>query len=465
MIFLSVSKIRLKLLWSSLSLFFIKLLRKVNVDQTIFFVLLAKLWNVLSAPVTILLIISKFSPELQGYYYTFASLLFLQVFMELGLGTVIVQFASHEWSKLSLDAQGYIVGEKRALSRLISLAHLSFRWYVTIAVIVVSGLIVGGYFFFVQGQIFGVSWKMPWFFLCLLTGVSISLVPIWSLLEGCNQVVSLYTYRFFQSLFSCLFLWIAIFCGAKLWAASAPVVASLLCAGWFLTKKYKNFLKTLSSDLVSDQRIGWRKEILPMQWRIAVSWISGYFIFFLFTPVLFKFHGPVIAGQFGMTWSIIGIIGGVAWAWFIPKIPQFGMLIARKDYRKLDDLFWQTTKIALAVAISVAVIIGLMFSVLIIIKHPVAERFLPLLPTGIFLLAQVVWFITMPLGAYLRAHKKEPLMFVSLAAGIFMGLSTLFLGKYYSATGMAIGYLSIGSILVVIVVIIWYRCRIEWHKS
>jgi len=451
--------------YSRFSIFLSKILNKFEIDKAVFFGLLTRLWSVVSAPVTILLIVSHFSPELQGYYYTFANLLALQVFMELGLGTVIVQFASHEWAKLSLDKDGYIVGDEVALSRLTSLARLSFRWYGIGSVIASTGLMAGGYFFFAQGESSSVNWMMPWFSLCLLTGVTVFLLPMWSLLEGCNQVNHLYAYRFFQSLWANLFLWIAVFSGAKLWAASAPVAVTLICAIWFLTRKYKNFLRTLIRPFYLNQRIAWRKEILPMQWRLAISWMSGYFVFFLFTPVLFKFHGPVVAGQFGMTWSIISIIGGVAWAWFAPKIPQFGMLISKKDYKKLDTLFWHTTKVSFTAAALMAGAIWFMFYILVVIKHPVAERFLPLLPAGIFLLANVVMFISMPFSAYLRAHKREPIFLVSVISGILIGLSTLFLGKQYSALGMSIGYLVINLFMIPIIIIIWYRCKNEWHQN
>ncbi len=45
--------------------------------------------------------------------------------------------------------------------------------------------------------------------------------------------------------------------------------------------------------------ISWRREVWPFQWKIAVSWLCDYFIFQLFTPVLFAFRGPVEAGQDG----------------------------------------------------------------------------------------------------------------------------------------------------------------------
>src|SRR3990172_2856854 len=82
------------------------LLYRFDVDRAVSFGLLRRGWNFCSEPVTAILIATKFTPELQGYYYTFATILALQVFVELGLGTVIVQFASHEWSKLNLDKSG-----------------------------------------------------------------------------------------------------------------------------------------------------------------------------------------------------------------------------------------------------------------------------------------------------------------------------------------------------------------------
>jgi hypothetical protein len=56
--------------------------------------------------ITAIFIVRYFSPAIQGYYYTFANLLALQIFLELGLSGAITAFAAHEWAKLSLDRQG-----------------------------------------------------------------------------------------------------------------------------------------------------------------------------------------------------------------------------------------------------------------------------------------------------------------------------------------------------------------------
>ena len=185
----------------------------------------------------------------------------------------------------------------------------------------------------------------------------------------------------------------------------------------------------------------------------------------MFVPVLFTYHGSVIAGQMGMTLNFIYAVPAISSAWLNPKIPQFGMLIAKKRYKDLDKLFWRTTKIFLAVSVLGMVMAWLTVYILNEIRYPLAARLLPLLPTGILLLALLVSITSVPFSTYLRIHKKEPLLFVSVAAGLFIGLSTFILGKYYSAVGMAVGFLSVNLILVPIVFIIWRSCRIEWHTD
>ncbi|MBT9141312.1 MAG: hypothetical protein DDT30_01901 [Dehalococcoidia bacterium] len=440
-----------------------QLLRRTEVDRAVLFGILTRIWGIAAGPVTAILIATKFSPELQGYYFTFASLLALQVFVELGLGTVIIQFASHEWSKLGINNAGQIVGDGIALSRLVSLAGIASKWYLAGSVIITLGLGIGGYFFFSQGPDSTVNWVAPWLMLCLLTGITICLVPIWSLLEGCNQVANVYTYRFIQGLCMSLSVWLAILLGADLWTASVSSVVGLLCAGILLGRRYWKFLKTLLFSRQIGPRIGWRLEILPMQWRIALSWLSGYFIFSLFTPILFHYHGPVIAGQMGMTWSLVMAVSGVSSAWVAPKAPRFGMLIARREYKELDRLFWRLIIIISIVAGLGAAASWTLVYILNVLGHPLATRLLPPLPTGLFMLATFIMTTLLPFSVYLRAHKKEPLLFISVMGAILVSISNLILGKYFGATGMATGYLAVNIVLIPFIVLVWYRCRAMWH--
>src|SRR5688572_27314580 len=86
-------------------------------------------WQLLATPITLFLIAHYFDAQLQGYYYTFASLLAIQSFFELGFSIVILNCAAHEWVDLSRGADGAICGDERAKERLVSLGRLAFVWY------------------------------------------------------------------------------------------------------------------------------------------------------------------------------------------------------------------------------------------------------------------------------------------------------------------------------------------------
>jgi len=439
--------------------------RRIEMDRAVLYALLSQGWSFATGPVSALLIATKFTPVTQGFYYTFSSILALQIFAELGIGFAITQFASHEWSRLRIGENRRIEGDPNALSRLASLAQIAIKWYSIAAIIVIVGLSIGGYVFFSQSSSQNVSWKFPWIFLCVLTGISFVLIPIWSLLEGCNQVSNVYSYRFFQGLLGSLVAWTAILLGTDLWTASILTLAGLIYSCFFLRRNYWEFFRSLLLIKPEEARLSWLTDILPFQWRITLSWLSGYFMFYLFTPVLFHYHGPIIAGQMGMTWSLCGVITSLGSAWLSPRVPQLGMMVAQKRYDEMDRLFWRLTFIILGVTISGAAIIWLLVFALNYYHHFLAGRLLSPLPVGLFLLATIVHTASLPMSSYLRAHKREPLLFISALLGVLIGLSTWLLGKYYSALGMAVGYLMIYTMVFPITVFVWRRCKKEWHLT
>ncbi len=361
------------------------------------------------------------------------------------------------------------MGDGDALSRLVSVAKVVTRWFLFAGVLVAVGLGAAGYVFFSTSPDHNIDWVSPWFLLCAVTGFTIWLVPTWSLLEGCNQVATLYSFRFFQGLLVSVAVWIAILSGAELWTASISGITTLFCSIFFLRRRYWIFVNTLLLSKPHGQQIRWRTDMLPMQWRIALTWMSSYLYFSLFTPVLFKYHGPVVAGQMGMTWAIVGVVGSISISWLSPRVPQFGMLIAQKKYNDLDQLFWKVTRIVTFVTFLVAVSIWGGVCLLNAIDYPIAiqlaSRLLPPIPSGFFLLGQLLLVVSVPFSIYLRAHKEEPVMVVSVTAAIFVALATLILGKSFSATGISIGYFLVHVIAVPFVFLIWLRYRAKWHSA
>ncbi|MFQ5482692.1 MAG: hypothetical protein ACE5ER_08030, partial [Nitrospinaceae bacterium] len=363
--------------------FLVSLLRHFGFDHAVAFAMMSKIWQLLAAPVTLLLIAQFLTPEQQGYYYTFMSLVALQSFLELGFYLVIIQFASHEWSLLSMDGQGRLTGDALAQSRLASLGRLVLKWYSVASSLFISGVGLAGYWFLQQKENPEIQWQAPWLVLIVIAGIQLWTLPFLSLLEGCNQVKQIYRIRFFQTLTATLVIWVCLAAGGQLWTAAAGIFAGLLMVLYQLYIRYEEFFISLFT-IRPDTVISWKKEILPMQWRLAAKGLVAYFLFSIYTPIMFHLHGPVVAGQMGLTWQLVTAAETLAISWILTKAPQFGMLASKKNYEELNPLFFRVSIGAMGMIICTALgLWGLVYA-LNYFEHPLANRMLSPMPTGIF---------------------------------------------------------------------------------
>lgn len=429
------------------------------------FAVLSKVWSLFAAPITLLLISLYLKPEVQGLYYTFLSLVAMQSFVELGFCIVITQFASHEWAGLYLDDSGFISGDERARQRLISLGRLVFKWYACASIIFVLLVGGGGYLFLSQSPDLGISWKGPWFSLMVVAGLQLWALPFLSLLEGCNQVHTIYRFRFVQGVFISLAMWMAMSLDFGLWMAIAGVGAGLIATLYLILIVYRKFFQPFFT-FKPEQEIHWKEEIWPMQWRLALGGSMGYFMVSIYTPVMFHYHGPVVAGQMGMTWQLVAALGSLAMAWVATKVPRFGILVAQKNYSELDRFFFRTSGISMGVISLGAVLLWLLVYGLNYFEHPLAQRLLSPLPFGLFIVGTVLGQIAQCQSAYLRAHKKEPFLLYSFVYGLLNGIVVWFLGSRFGAIGASVGYLSVMTLVSVpLGSYIWITCRRKWHAD
>ena len=442
-----------------------RILEYAGLDQAVIFTLLTKASQALAGVVSLLLIAKVFAPEIQGFYYTFSSLLALQAFVELGLYVVIVNITSHEWSKLSMDTSGNVIGDAAALSRLASLARFIARWYAGVSFLFVVGVGIAGHIFFSQSQATGVAWQGPWWTVVALAAVQLWLMPILSLLEGCNQVVTLNRFRLAQTLTEAFTMWVLLVCGAGLWVAAGAQAARAAAVLVFLLRRYRRFFRSLLAG-AAHERIRWRQEIWPMQWRLALQGSVNYLMFSLFTPVMFHFHGPGVAGRMGMTLQIVGMVQSMALAWVQTKVPGFGILVARRDYAGLNRIWWQASKLSIGFAIAGSLIIWLAVLILNELGVGFASRILGPMPTALFLAAYGLMQISYCHSAYLRAHAREPFLVLGTSGGILIGSLVFLFGSRYGPTGAAAAFMAVAALFVVpMSTVIWMRRRAEWQRA
>lgn len=441
----------------------------LGLDRAIVFTVMARFWSAAAGVVTVLLIARFLTPREQGYYYTFSSLVALQIVFELGFSFVILQLAAHERAQLTFLPDGLIEGNAVSHSRLASVLQKSVRWYSVAAVLMAAALLPAGLLFFTTHQHDGaeVAWKFPWCLLVVVAILTFQLDPVFSFLEGCGSVAQVARMRLGQAILGSLLAWTAMATHHGLFSPAMMILGQATVGlAFVLTSPRRPLLKGLLLFRVGEHTIGWRREIWPFQWRIAISWLCGYFIFQLFNPVLFAYQGPVAAGRMGMSLSISSSIGAVAIAWMNTKASPFGNLVARGEIAVLDKLFfrtlWQST-LLLAAGITTFFLILILGSG----SFPkLAIRVLPPWAFALLLLTTIMNHIVFSEALYLRAHKREPFLIQAVMVAILLGCTTLILGKYWGANAVTVGYFMIGGVFgLASGTYIFFSKRREWHNQ
>ena len=439
--------------------------RKVlGIDRAIGFTVLARFWSSAAGLVTVALIARFLSPAEQGYYYTFGSLVALQIFFELGFSFVILQMASHERAELSISIDYEISGNPIAHARLASVLQKSVRWYSVAAALMATTLLPIGFYFFYTHQHAGQSvfWQLPWCSAALMAALNFQIDPFLSFLEGCGYVPEVARLRFIQSATGSLLAWIVLTSRHGLFAPSMMLVGIASSSLVFLIGKRKLLLGLLKYH-AGEHRIRWSQEVWPFQWRIAVSWLSGYFLFWIFNPVLFAFRGPVEAGKMGMSLSLVNAIQAIAVSWVSTKSAPFGTLIARKEYRRLDQTFFQALRQSCAVALAGGLTAWLGCIYLNLHHFRFAQRLLDPISLGFLLLYMMVNVIIFAEAYYLRAHKQEVFFINSVVGAISVTILTLVFGRRYGAMGIAVSTSLLNWTGLVWATYVFRKYRKLWH--
>jgi len=409
-------------------------------------------------------LIARFlSPAEQGYYYTFGSLVAMQMVFELGFSFVILQLASHERAHLSISSDYDITGDPIAHARLASVIQKSVRWYsIAAALLAVTLVPVGLYFFHTHEQRQSISWLLPWCLDALMAVLNFQFDPVLSFMEGCGYVANVARLRFAQSVTGSLLAWMALISHHGLFAPSMMLLGMASCSlAWILTKR--KLLSGLLKYRPGTNRIRWSEEVWPFQWRIAASWFCGYFIFWLFNPVLFAYRGPVEAGRMGMSLSLANAVMNIAVSWVSTKSAPFGAFIARKEYGQLDHTFfralWQSTAVSLVGGL--AAWLGTIFLNVQNIRF--AYRLLDPSSIAMLMVYMVTNVIIFAQAFYLRAHKQEVFFVNSVVGAVSVTAFTLIFGRYYGARGIIVSC-CIGNVLSLIWASYKFRkYRRLWH--
>ena len=430
----------------------------IQLDRGSLAIFFYRIWQAVTGLITLVFITNFLSPLEQGYYYTFVSLAALQMILEMGLSIVLVQVAAHEFVGLSWGERGRLIGGSS--ERFLALIKKSIRWSGVAALFVLLLYPAGLFFIAATPHPLDYDWRGAWAILVIATGAAFIFQPILALVEGTGQVIEIYIVRLIQSVFGVLAAWMTLIMGGGLYAAAMMPAANALTAVIWLLIWRPHFL--VQSIKAVGAKFSWKFEVWPMQWRIGLSWLSGYFLVQMHTPLLFRTQNALAAGQMGLTMSVSNMMGLLAMTYMTSQVPKLATAVANRDWLLLDRSFRKA--FAISVLAFVFGAIGLLALRIALEWTPYGIRFLSVAETTGLVFAVMLSYISGLFAVYLRAHRREPLMWPSVIGAMLIAGGAIWTAPQWGAAGI-VSVLVIVNLLfgLPVTISMWVYLRRKWH--
>jgi len=365
--------------------------------------------------------------------------------------------------KLHWLPQGRVAGEAAAMFA--SFFSRSVKVYAFFALVFLLVALAVGFNIFSHKTSQTVSaemWRLPWVFLVMITALNMLTLPFLAVVEGSGEIAEVYKIRLVQGVTGALACWLVLYFGGWLWAAMMMPLCGILVTAFWILKKRIGLMRGLVKSSAGAS-FDWNHEILPLQWRIGLNWISVFLMSQLATPILFYYQNPVVAGQMGLSLTIAHMLGIVAQSWIARRVPALSQAVAKKEWGVLDHLFKKDLRHSLIVFFAGAFIIMTMHY--LVSKTEYFTRVLPFWSFAGLLVFVLFYHINGAFSAQLRSFKKEPLAWVSLIGALLILPGSIYAAKLYSASGVVIVMLGVQALFVFpLSYFLWRKLNKSWRS-
>jgi O-antigen/teichoic acid export membrane protein len=415
-------------------------------SKDLFLILFQRSWQALSGFVTTILATIYLSPIEQGWYYTFLSIASLCILFELGLASALTQLSSHMFTKLKWGAKGEVLGEQ--YQKFNSFFFHSVTYFVKasslffVVITLIGYLILDNKAGYIED---GFHWVQAWVLLVFLTALNLVALPFISVVEGSGKIKEVYSLKLAQGFLGSVFCWLALVFGVGIWCAlMLPLSAFVVFIIWLVIRKPA--LLNVWLDGSKNHFFDWSKEVMPLQWRVGVGWVSVYLMSQLTVPLVFYFFDPALAGRIGLCLTVAHTVGILSQSWIARHIPKMSQAVANKDWDLFDIIFRRDIIFSLFFFIAVSLALLNFYAWAMETKYSVR-----LLPTDLFCYLLVFVFfhhINTSFAAHLRSFKKEPLIWLFLVGAIMTVILTIYAAKLHSINGVIYSMCLVQVILV-----------------
>lgn len=392
------------------------------------------------APVTLYLAATRLPPDEQGWYFVAINIVAFAQFCELGLGTIIVQFASHEWPRLRWSDHGGLEGDSSARESVTALLFTATRWFAAAAFVLLLVAGIGGVLIFggaLGGSrlLFAVSWSG----FVVLTALYLVAIPFICVSEGCGDLLAVQRMRAWQAAAILIALWTGIVLSGPLTAACLAAVAQLFVAVAWLVGRHRGLLRAPRRPpaLLPDGAKQIVNRYRAEQGRSAQLWIALWVTPQLLAPVLLRMRGGDEAGRLGVTLAVATAPLTLAIAWLHGRYPSFGAMVAEGKTREFDALARRATVEAASVFVATCAVLTGAVLLLPLLLPSFAMRFLPPGSLLALMAGNFGGLLLQAMAGWLRAFRDEGIATPITGGAVAVVLSSAVAGTLGGAQVMA----------------------------
>jgi hypothetical protein len=446
----------------------LKLARKMGINEAIFYVLFSRGWSLFSGIVTLKLILLFLTPELQGYYYSINNLIQMQLFLELGLGLVIIHLASTEYSRLRWSEKNTLEGDDRAKQRLASLIRKTMTFYVFMGLLFLAIILPIGFYILDHAGLSPLQWVVAWILICVCAALKLALIPIQMIYAGLGKIHLVSRYQTGGQVFANIGMWVGLVLGFGLNALILYSLINVLFFNYNLLRRFWPAIKDLLT-YKGEHEVSWKKEIWPFQSRSGFNVIADWIFLQSLTPIILSNQGAVEAGQIGATISLIQVFTALGGNWMYTRSVEFSNQLGSgktdEAYANFKSVAWKSMPIV------VIGLIGLLLGLYIInwFEVPYLSQYKSRLmePNTALLLVLFVFsnYFFSNYRTYLRAYKKEPFFVYSIIYSIILFSSNIYFSQY-SVLAMCISQFIVGMVFCILIgTYYFHKIRKKWDRE
>lgn len=441
--------------------YFQTLLQRLEFSRALSYSLLATVITSIGGPLVLFFVTIYLSPVEQGYFYTFASLAGLTVFVELGVAQTISVSISHLASRLQFQKQGTLSAPHEVLGKLSAHFRFYLLWYLGASIIAFLVLSAVG-MHVLESRHPSITWVHPWLLVCIGASLGLPLLPLQLILFGLGTVQRVLLWRLITVIIRFSLLAACLVSGLGLFAQGISLIG-VAVAGAALPLFYLPLWKQLWEIKGTPLREVARAS-LSFQWKVAISWISGYTAMYLLTPLLFSLVDPTNAGRFGATYTLANAAATIGLAWINVNVPRLGGMVSTQDvqgYRQLSK------KLILLSGLCGVACLSLLIGIYLVAEKQgigVLRRFLSL--QELILLSSSCWCYMEfnVLASLLRCFRNEPLFLEALLGSILLVTIAFALIPAWGVRGAIAGHL-IASLVILVAASLRFRSFLtDWQS-